>query len=173
LNASWLGCVYEFVTYRRDVRWALSALALVALLAGCGPGSSDDDAAVGGHGAGHDEVPVSLLPAKPSKRMTVQQIAADLGCRAELETYKDYRQIRCNLERQSFILVDFDTDHGERVWLDYSDDYGGFYLVGENWIISGNSLAEISPLQDKFGGKITEGENHGQPPPSSPTTEPN
>lgn len=150
---------------------ALSAVLAAITLAACGPGSSSGS---GGHGgSGHGQVQVSVLPSKPSKPMTVQQIATALGCQAKLESYKDYRQIRCNLERRSFILVDFDTDNGLRVWLDNSDDYGGFYLVGDNWVISGNSLAEISPLQDEFGGKITEGDNHGVPPPSSPTTQPN
>lgn len=166
-----MGFVFQFVSDTNDGRrrWAvpLASAVLALLVGGCSPGSSGGSTGGGHGGGGHEKVDVSVLPSKPSKPMTVQQLAAGVGCTAETEKYKDYRQLRCDLERQSFILVDFDTDDDLRVWLDHSTDYGGFYLVGQNWVVSGNTLAEISPLQEKFGGRIEEGDNHGEPPPSS------
>ncbi|HEY7592898.1 MAG TPA: hypothetical protein VH969_07055 [Actinophytocola sp.] len=144
------------------------AAALAACTAGCGPGSSGDDAS-GGHGApGHDEVDVSVLPSKPSKPMTVQQLATGLGCEPELGgKYADYRLAWCDVNGTRVVLTDFDTAEGQRLWLEHSKDYGGVYLVGERWLVTGNSLKEISPLQDKFGGKIEKGDIHGPPPPAS------
>lgn len=142
------------------------AAALAAVTAGCGPGSSGDDAR-GGHGGtgGHDEVPVSVLPSKPSKPMTVQQLAAGLGCKPHLGgKFSDYRLGSCEYKGKKIVLTDFDTDEGQSIFLSNSKDYGGVYLVGVRWIVTGNSLAEISPLQDMFGGKIEQGEIHGPAP---------
>jgi hypothetical protein len=174
-----MGFVFQFVSNPSDGRpgqhhrrWAVSlASAVAAVLALLASGCGSSAGSGGGHGGGgghRDKVDVDVLPSKPSKPMTVQQLAADMGCGdAPADKFKDYRMVRCDLDQQSFILVDFDTDNGLEIWLDHSTDYGGFYLVGPNWVVSGNALAEISPLQDKFGGKIEEGENHGDPPPSS------
>lgn len=166
--------VFTFVTSPaptsgRRRRWAVPALALAAALAvgACGPGGG----ASGGHGGnGHDDkVPVSVLPSKPSKPMSVQQIAKALGCVPQIPSgkFRDYRQATCEFGGAKYILLDFDTDEGTREWTDGSKSYGGYYLVGTRWVVSGNSLQEISPLQETLGGKIEEGENHGPPPPSS------
>jgi len=174
-------CVYEFVTFLvgarpqdgRSRRWAVPALALAAglLLGGCGSSSSEGGRGHGGTG-GHDEVPLSVLPSKPSKPMTVQQLASGLGCKANLAgKFADYRQAHCEYQGRNVIMSDFDTAEGLDAWLDHSKYYGGVYLVGERWVITSNTLAEISPLQDKFGGKIEQGDIHG-PPPSTPPVNP-
>jgi hypothetical protein len=152
-------------------RWAIPALALAAVLlaGGCGPGSASAGGS-GGHGGagGHDEVPVSLLPSKPSKPMTVQQLAKDMGCKAQLSgKFADYRLASCEYQGKKMVLTDFDTTEGQSAFLHESKPYGGVYLVGERWMITGNTLAEISPLQDKFGGKIEQGDIHGPPPPTA------
>jgi hypothetical protein len=165
--------VFTFVTSPASTsgrrRWAVPALALAAALAAgaCGPGGGGG--ASGGHGGnGHDEVPVSVFPSKPSKPMSVQQIAKELGCEVKLAgKFADYRQTPCEFGGKKFILVDFDTDEGAREWLEGSKSYGGYYLVGTRWVVSGNYLRDLSPLQDTLGGKIEKGDIHG-PPPSSP-----
>lgn len=141
---------------------------LAALTAGCGPGSSSG--ASRGHGvSSHDEGLVSVLPSKPSKPMTVLQLASGLGCEPELGgKYADYRLAWCQVKATKYVLTDFDTTEGQRTWLEHSKDYGGVYLVGERWLVTGNTLAEISPLQEKFGGKIEQGDIHGEPLPSTP-----
>lgn len=180
--------VYEFVTSAaracpRDVgrrRWAPTALPALAfaaalLVGGCGPGSSAaDDKPAGHRGAdGHEEVPVSVLPSKPSKPMTVQQLASGMGCTPELGgQYADYRLAWCEIEGGKMVITEFDTVEGQTAWLKHSKDYGGVYLVGERWLVTGNSLAEISPLQDKFGGKIEQGDIHGPPPPRTTPPKP-
>jgi hypothetical protein len=151
------------------------AAALAAFTAGCGPGSSGDDAGGGGHGGagGHNEVPVSVLPSKPSKPMTVLQLAGSLGCKPQLGgKFSDYRLASCEYKGKKMVFTDFDTDEGQSIFLENSKDYGGVYLVGDRWIVTGNSLAEISPLQDKFGGKIEQGEIHGPPPPPASKAKP-
>jgi hypothetical protein len=149
------------------------AAALAAFTAGCGPGSSGGDAR-GGHGAGgHDEVPVSVLPSKPSKPMTVLQLAKGMGCKPQLGgKFSDYRLASCEYKGKKLVLTDFDTTEGQSVFLDNSKDYGGFYLVGVRWLITGNSLAEVSPLQDLFGGRIEKGDIHGPPPPPASKAKP-
>jgi hypothetical protein len=166
--------VFQFVSdssdglRRRYRRWAVLLVAAALLTGGCSPGSSDGGGAGHGGGGRHgDKVDVDVLPSKPSKPMTVQQLAGELGCEVKLAgKFKDYRQTPCQPEGKKLVLLDFDTDEGLRDWISLSKSYGGFYLVGERWVVSANSLAEISPLHDRFGGKIEEGENHG-PPPSS------
>jgi hypothetical protein len=143
------------------------AAALAAFTAGCGPGSGGD--AGGGHGGGgHNDVPVSVLPSKPSKPMTVQQLAQGMGCKPLLSgPFSDYRLASCEYKGKKLVLTDFDADEGQSAFLDDSKPYGGVYLVGDRWLITGNTLAEISPLQDMFGGKIEQGEIHGPPPPTN------
>jgi hypothetical protein len=167
-----MGFVFQFVsdpsdgTRRRHRRWAVTLAALALLAGGCGSSGGGGSPGHGGAG-GHDKVDVDVLPSKPSKPMTVQQLAAALGCEVKLAgKFKDYRQTPCESEGKKLILLDFDTNEGKRDWINLSESYGGFYLSGDRWAVSANSLAEISPLQDMFGGKIEEGENHG-PPPSS------
>jgi hypothetical protein len=145
------------------------ALALAAILAAgaCGPG----DGTSGRHGgSGHGEdVPLSVLPSKPSKPMTVQQIARALGCDAKLAgKFADYRLASCEYQGRNLVMAEFDNEKNQTDWLELSKDYGGVYLVGERWVMTGNTLAEMSPLQDKFGGKLEQGDIHG-PPPSSPS----
>jgi hypothetical protein len=166
--------VYEFVTFAADARagdarrrWAVPALALAAalLVGGCGPGSSSSDAPAGHGGGGHDEVPVSLLPSQPSKPMSVLQLAKGMGCKAQPSgKFADYRLASCEYHGKKLVLTDFDTDEGQSVFLHESKPYGGVYLVGDRWMVTGNTLAEISPLQDMFGGKIEQGDIHGPPP---------
>ncbi len=140
------------------------ALAAALVVGGCGPGSAGSPAGHRGTG-GHDEVPVSLLPSKPSKPMTVQQLASGMGCKPQLGgKFADYRLASCEYKGKKLVLTDFDTVDGQSIFLENSKDYGGVYLVGERWLVTGNSLAEISPLQDMFGGKIEQGDIHGPPP---------
>jgi hypothetical protein len=138
------------------------ALAAALLAGGC---SGTSVGASGHGGGGHDEVPLSVLPSKPSKPMTVQQLASGIGCTGKLAgKFSDYRQAACEFKGRKLILLDFDTAKGLDDFLDLSKSYGGVYLVGERWVVTGNTLAEISPLQDKFGGKIEQGDIHGPPP---------
>jgi hypothetical protein len=171
--------VFRFVTSAdttsgRRRRWAAPALTLAAVLAlgACGPGDSGDaGAGRGGHGGDRhgDDVPLSVLPSKPSKPMTVQQLAQGVGCDAKLAgKFADYRLASCEYQGRNLVMVDFDTEKNQSDWLELSKDYGGVYLVGERWVMTGNTLAEMSPLQDKFGGKLEQGDIHG-PAPSSPS----
>jgi hypothetical protein len=166
--------VIHFVSDSKDCRrrWStpiVVAAMLAALTSGCGPGSSDDDASGGHGGTGHgDEVPAAALPSRPSEPMTIQQLAAGLGCDLNLAEGKrqGFRQGTCQVNGKHTILVDFDTDTGQRDWLELSSHHSGvYYLVGERWILTAYTLEAISPLQDKFGGKIERG--HSAPPPDA------
>lgn len=135
------------------------ALLIGALLADSRPRAAPDDvAATGGHHA--------AMPSRPSEPMTVRQLADGIGCDLNLAEGKraGFRQGSCDIDGRITMLLDFDTAKGQRDWLELSQHHSGvFYLVGERWILTAYTLAEISLLQDRFGGEIKQG--HHKPPP--------
>jgi hypothetical protein len=89
--------------------------------------------------------------------MTIEQLAAALGCQAT-GTMKaaDYRQARCTIDGADMVLLDFDTAEGQRAWVDYAVMYGGVYLVGNRWALSGKSEQYMESLRAKLVGTIEE-----------------
>jgi hypothetical protein len=74
-----------------------------------------------------------------------------VGCAARISlTGADFRQATC----LDVVLLDFATAEGQRAWLDAAEPYGGVYLVGERWALSGNSAERIQTLQATLGGTI-------------------
>lgn len=97
-----------------------------------------------GHGMTH-------RAGSPAPFRTVEQLAAAVGCAATINLKAaDYRQARCT----DLVLLDFDTAQGQRAWLDAAEPYGGVYLVGDRWALSGNSAERIEILQATLGGTI-------------------
>jgi hypothetical protein len=132
-------------------------VAVVALLAGgCGTGQE-------GHGAGHGQPqPVDANNDMPSEAMTVDQLAAAVGCRtASPQRGADFRQANCSGSGEDLVILDFDTAQGQRAWVDMSKDYGGVYLVGNRWTVSGNSREYMLALQARLGGAIEQQTEHG------------
>lgn len=170
------GSVYVFVTFvpaaggrrRRRLLPALSVLSVLAavlLAGGCGAGAHPhagggpgERPEHSGHPPGHSEQPSGTAPgsaAVPARPMTVEQVAASVGCQAKFTMMvTDYRQATCAADGASLVILDFATARGQRDWLDNAQPYGGFYLVGERWALSGNSLDYISGLQGRLGGTV-------------------
>ncbi|MPZ83268.1 MAG: hypothetical protein GEV28_23895 [Actinophytocola sp.] len=142
----------------------LGLVAVLALLVSGAGQAAPARAAAHGHGlAQQDPAPKQQnSPKKPATAMTVQQLAAAIGCTPLLAgKAADFRQASCTPDgTQQIVLVDFDTVEGQRTWLDLSQDYGGVYLVGERWALSGNSKKYMEELSGKLGGDVEEGDIH-------------
>ncbi|MEW1847628.1 hypothetical protein AB0392_57545 [Nonomuraea angiospora] len=107
---------------------------------------------------------------KASRTYTVEQLAAAVGCTAEI-TLKalDYRQGECTSNGIPYVFLDFVTAEGQREWLDYAQMYGGLYLVGDRWALSAESKSFMQELSGKLGGKVEEHNPGGAAP--SPSTQ--
>jgi hypothetical protein len=134
----------------------VATLAVAAMLA-AGCGSSDEP-------KGQGPAPVTAKPdpsAKPSKAYTVEQLAAKVGCKPVFQgKTKGFRQAACEIDGASVVLAQFDEDAGERAWVESATQYGGIYLVGERWVLSGKSVEYMRELQQELGGRI-EGDKSG------------
>jgi hypothetical protein len=135
---------------------ALAAL-VVPLAAGCGADSGDSG---GGKAAPHAPVTrkTTVRPngsAPPGKAYTIEQLAAKLGCKPQFQgKAADFRQASCPVGGDPVLLMQFDKASGQHDWLDYAMSYGGVYLVGDRWVLSGKSQQYMEGLQAKFGGQI-------------------
>lgn len=144
-------------------RRALTAALAALLVGGCGlnPRSGDGDTAPAGHhGATSPTSPTTgAAPSLPTRFFTVQELAATVGCEATIEgKAADFRQATCTMSGEKFVFVDFDTAEGQREWLDYAIMYGGVYLVGERWALSGRTKDYLETLLPTLGGKIEGGD---------------
>jgi hypothetical protein len=112
-----------------------------------------------GHRPGSPTTETSRLP---SKFHTWQQLAETVGCEATLQgRAADFRQAMCVKDGESYVFLDFDTAKGQRDWLEYAVLYGGIYLVGDQWVLSGKSREYMESLRPKLGGNIEESDEHG------------
>ncbi|HET9143935.1 hypothetical protein [Actinophytocola sp.] len=139
----------------------LAALVTAAVLAvaGCGAGPGAPEA--GGHGHGGQPRPDDAANTMPSEPMTVEALATAVGCQTSSPQHgSDFRQANCSGTGEKLVLLDFDTAKGQREWVDMSKAYGGVYLVGNRWTVSGNSRDYMLALQARLGGAI-EQDTHG------------
>ncbi|WP_413802745.1 hypothetical protein [Streptomyces iranensis] len=128
--------------------------AALLFLAGCGGGDRT-------HGAGHEQKKVSPATkefAKPGKPAPLTKIADAIGCKATIVTEaEELRQGSCGSGQKRFTMVTFATDKGQHDWLTTSKDYGGMYLVGKRWSVTGLSMGSLEPLREKIGGSLEKG----------------
>jgi hypothetical protein len=139
-------------------------VAVLIVLAGCGAG--DGEPATGHaaqHAAGNQDHQGGTHPggsnppanaAQPAKQMTVQQLATALGCAPTVTAGADFRQATCTSPTDRYVLVDFDTAEGQRAWLNGGLMYGGIYLIGDRWALSGKPKEYLQFLQGTLGGTI-------------------
>jgi len=138
-------------------------VAAAALFAGgCGTGQGASGAGHDPHGGGHGQSqPADADNDMPSEAMTVDQLAAAVGCQTSSpQKGSDFRQANCSGPGEKLVILDFDTAQGQRAWVDMSKAYGGVYLVGNRWTVSGNSREFMLALQARLGGAI-EQDTHG------------
>lgn len=104
----------------------------------------------------------STPAAKPTKPYTVEELAATVGCTPTFQgRTADFRQAACKVGKTDYMLLDFDTDKGQKDWFEYAILYGGSYLVGERWILSSSSEEAMVKLQDELGGSIEQDKSMG------------
>jgi hypothetical protein len=159
--------VYLFVTSAAGQttrhRYLLSLLVLVAVALVTGGAGANPWTAAPASAQHHHDAPMGPdTAARPSERLTVQQLATTIGCAAKLAgKAADFRQASCTAAGARFVLLDFDTAKAQRAWLDEAIPYGGVYLVGDRWALSGESALYLRNLQVTLGGAIEEGASHG------------
>jgi hypothetical protein len=133
---------------------ATALWAVLLVLSGCA-GSSQ------AHDAKHQQKKASPSAKEfgtVGKPAELTEIAAAIGCKANVITEADeLRQGACKTREGQFTMVTFATDKGQHDWLSESKDYGGMYLVGKRWSVTGQSMGSLKPLRDKLGGSIEHG----------------
>ncbi|NEB76658.1 hypothetical protein G3I40_15720 [Streptomyces sp. SID14478] len=91
---------------------------------------------------------------------SLEQLARRAGCRPDIQTDADeLRQANCGKGKGRYVLATFATDRGQAEWLDAADDYGGTYLVGRKWIVSGGD-GVVTQLRGRLGGTVERSSSH-------------
>ncbi|MCZ4123725.1 hypothetical protein [Streptomyces sp. H39-S7] len=103
----------------------------------------------------------TTVPA-PAGPASIQQIAAVLGCKAEIGVVAtELRQGSCRTDQGEFRMLTFAADTGQRDWLTEAQAYGGIYLVGTRWVVTAQSREALTGLRATLGGTIQAGTQHG------------
>ncbi|KAA6212580.1 hypothetical protein CP973_24710 [Streptomyces albofaciens JCM 4342] len=96
--------------------------------------------------------------------VSLARIAAALGCRAEvIVDAQEIREGGCTTGAGTFRLLTFSSDAKKRAWLTEAQAYGGTYLVGTRWSVTGPSRSALAPLRAALGGSLETGGGHGRP----------
>lgn len=129
-------------------------LATIVTIAVAGCGASEPDSAAPAPKS-QPTTTTTTEVAVPAKALTVDQMAAFVGCVPEpVGKTSDFRQANCTAPKGKLVLLDFDTAEGQQAWLDTALLYGGLYLVGDRWILSAETVEYMETLQQEFGGTI-------------------
>jgi hypothetical protein len=124
-------------------------------LAGCGAPSEQAKDMVDGQTHGHVKSTPTSSSSLPSEVLTVAQFGVELGCDpVPMVQAADFHQAKCATDDADLVLLDFQSNDGQRAWLDYALAYGGTYLVGERWVMSTDSRDYLEKMQTRFGGTI-------------------
>lgn len=137
---------------------AVAVMCASLLCGGCGESQPPHgaDAAAG-------SVPAAkAAPASPgAPGISVEEIAGVLGCTAELSVEADeLRQGACETAQGAYSVATFAADQGLRSWLAETRTYGGVYLVGDRWVVTGPSAQALTALHDRLGGTLESGTSH-------------
>ncbi|MFC4500817.1 MULTISPECIES: hypothetical protein [Streptomyces] len=133
---------------RRPLGVAGVAVAAALLLAGCDSGS----------GGNEEKTSASTSAAPTAEPETLEALGKAVGCEgAPKEAGKtlDFRQGVCkSADGAQYVLLTFDTDDGQRGWLDTAQLYGGVYLVGKRWVLSADPRSAMEAARAELGGTI-------------------
>ncbi|MFH8403853.1 hypothetical protein ACH4FX_03630 [Streptomyces sp. NPDC018019] len=101
-------------------------------------------------------------PAASGPPVPMARIAAVLGCRAEIIVdAQELREGGCTTGAGAFRILTFSSDAKKRAWLTEAQAYGGTYLVGTRWSVTGPSPSALAPLRAALGGTVETGDGHG------------
>ncbi|MET9426944.1 hypothetical protein [Streptomyces sp. NPDC003036] len=104
--------------------------------------------------------PDAAPPTAPTATGTLEQLAEKAACEPEISTdAKELRQARCETKDGTYVLTTFATDRGQREWINAANDYGGAYLVGRKWVLSGDQKV-VTALRGRLGGEVETGASH-------------
>lgn len=102
------------------------------------------------------------IPQFSGPRYTVEQLAAKYGCTAKFRgTTKGFRQSSCTKDGEEIVLLDFESARDQYVWLDSAIAYGGIYLVGNGWGLSGVSEEWMEAQGKTLGGTVEDKDSWG------------
>ncbi|MFD5479726.1 hypothetical protein [Streptomyces hawaiiensis] len=86
----------------------------------------------------------------------VEVIAGLTGCEAKIRTEADeLREGVCRTEKGDYLITTFPEEKLKETWLEAARVYGGTYLVGTRWVVSGKP-ALLESFRAKLGGTIRE-----------------
>ncbi|MFB7468066.1 hypothetical protein ACFCZ1_32035 [Streptomyces sp. NPDC056224] len=140
---------------------ACAALCAVLLTGGCG-GSPAAQAAHGAHVTSEEESGAPSAPSASSPpSSSIEEIAAAVGCTAHVDIQADeLREGGCETGQGAYRMATFAADQGQRSWLDEARMYGGTYLVGSRWVVTGPSEEALAALRGQIGGTVETGAAH-------------
>ncbi|MGW0753565.1 hypothetical protein [Streptomyces sp. NPDC002587] len=137
---------------------ACAALCAVLLTGGCG-GSPAAPGAHGAHVTSDKESGAPSASSPPSS--SIEEIAAAVGCTAHVDIQADeLREGGCETGQGAYRMATFAADQGQRSWLDEARMYGGTYLVGSRWVVTGPSEEALAALRGQIGGTVETGAAH-------------
>ncbi|MFJ3863267.1 hypothetical protein [Streptomyces nigra] len=130
-------------------RAALAAgLAPLLLATACGGGDSGSAAASSGPPKVSATEAGVVAPAK------IEVIAGLTGCKVKIRTEADeLREGVCRTKQGDYLVTTFPEEKLKRTWLDSASVYGGTYLVGTRWVVSGKP-AVLERLRPRIGGTM-------------------
>ncbi|MFI8297565.1 hypothetical protein ACIGCZ_16670 [Streptomyces nigra] len=130
-------------------RAALAAgLAPLLLATACGGGDSGSAAASSGPPKVSATEAGVVAPAK------VEVIAGLTGCKVKIRTEADeLREGVCRTKQGDYLVTTFPEEKLKRTWLESASVYGGTYLVGTRWVVSGKP-AVLERLRPRIGGTM-------------------
>lgn len=114
-----------------------------------------------GRSAGIRPEPVRT-PASGARPAPLQQIGDALGCTPEITVdAEELREGACGTGPQAFRMATFISEQGRQAWLTEAQNYGGTYLVGPTWVVTGASAEALAPAHTRLGGTIQSAPGHG------------
>ncbi|MFJ3925929.1 hypothetical protein [Streptomyces sp. NPDC090022] len=159
---------------RIGARHCLPAVAVLAAALLCGGCAGHGQGSGPAHGAADHETDPAASPApghpqghaaagreSGGRTVTVQEIAAAVGCTAEITVdAEELREGACGTGKDAYRMLTFTAEEGRRAWLAEARNYGGSYLVGDRWIVTAASAEALAPLRDRLGGTVESGDSH-------------
>ncbi|MFJ6725262.1 hypothetical protein ACIQPQ_10110 [Streptomyces sp. NPDC091281] len=152
---------------------ALPLVAAAALLATATAACGTSDDRNRSTGADGDPAKMSAAPAAgvvaPAK---VEVIAGLTGCTADIRIDADeLRQGACRTGDTGYLITTFPEERFKETWLDSAAVYGGTYLVGTRWVVSGKTDL-LERFRPRLGGEIKELKRIGGDPGGAPSDPP-
>lgn len=131
----------------RRLTLACVVLAPLLLVTGCGGGSDESKVS-------SDTVVTAAPSAGVVAPAKVEVIAGLVGCEVRIRTDADeLREGVCHGKDGDFLITTFPEERFKLTWLDAASVYGGTYLVGTRWVVSGPEPL-LKRLRAELGGTV-------------------